>query len=104
MYIEPVGSVAPKVNVADKVSISSIRQSHVTNILCPAQGYPMPAFRYFNLIIMKTVHEFVIISQCYNILSPHNIRESIYLLSKFTLFQHFNLYRIYLQVEMIIRY
>lgn len=47
---EPVGSVAPKVNVADKGHISSTKQGHMTDILCPAQGYPMPAFRYLNLI------------------------------------------------------
>lgn len=69
-HIEPVGSVAPKVNVADKVSISSTRQGHVTNILCPSQGYPMPAFRYFNITIIfqeslklpkNFIHEFFII-------------------------------------------
>lgn len=48
--LEPVGSVAPKVNVGDKLNILSIKRGHITNILCPAQGYPMPAYRYLNSI------------------------------------------------------
>lgn len=45
--LEPVGSVAPKINVADKLGATSARQGHVIDILCPAQSYPMASFRYF---------------------------------------------------------
>lgn len=42
---EPVGSVAPNVNIGDKTSIANVRIGNNISILCPAQAYPMPAFR-----------------------------------------------------------
>lgn len=56
-FLEPVGSVAPKVNIADKIRMLSVKHGHVTDLLCPAQSYPMASFRYFH---SKTKH-FVIL-------------------------------------------
>lgn len=44
--LEPVGSVAPNVNIGDKTNIATVRIGNSCNILCPAQAYPMPAFRW----------------------------------------------------------
>lgn len=46
MSIEPVGSVAPNVNLGDKTMLANVRIGNDLSILCPAQAYPMPAFRY----------------------------------------------------------
>lgn len=43
--IEPVGSVAPKVNLADELSIARVGFGLTLSIACPAQSYPVPAFR-----------------------------------------------------------
>lgn len=43
--IEPVGSVAPKVNLADELSIARVAFGQTLNIACPAQSFPVPAFR-----------------------------------------------------------
>lgn len=44
--IEPVGSVKPNVNIGDKTNIANIRIHHQINLLCPAQAFPVPAYRY----------------------------------------------------------
>ncbi|CAD7012105.1 unnamed protein product [Ceratitis capitata] len=43
--LEPVGSVAPKVDINDKVKVAFKRQNSSLSLICPAQAYPMPAFR-----------------------------------------------------------
>jgi len=43
--IEPVGSVAPRVNKKDGFSHDSIRQGRTIAIFCPAQAYPVPFYR-----------------------------------------------------------
>lgn len=43
---EPVGSVKPKINVQDKLQTREIAQNAGFALLCPAQSYPMPAYRY----------------------------------------------------------
>jgi len=46
---EPIGSVSPKVNAGEDLkSVKGELKSHV-NLLCPAQAYPTPVFRYFSL-------------------------------------------------------
>lgn len=45
LITEPVGSVSPKINVGDEFKITKIRNGSSTNILCPAQSYPVPVFR-----------------------------------------------------------
>lgn len=43
---EPVGSVAPKVEIKDKVGIFLGKLSESLALLCPAQSYPVPLYRY----------------------------------------------------------
>jgi len=44
-FVEPVGSVAPRVNKKDGFSHDSIRQGRTIAIFCPAQAYPVPFYR-----------------------------------------------------------
>lgn len=43
--VEPVGSVAPKISVGDRRKDAEARINTSLSIFCPAQSYPMPAFR-----------------------------------------------------------
>lgn len=43
--LEPIGAVAPKVDLNDKVKISIAKNQKSVSLICPAQGFPMPAFR-----------------------------------------------------------
>ena len=42
-YVEPVGSAAPKVNLKLKAIESSLGEK--LDLVCPAQGMPIPTFR-----------------------------------------------------------
>lgn len=44
-FSEPVGSVAPKVEIKDKAGIFLAKADNSLALLCPAQSYPMPAYR-----------------------------------------------------------
>jgi len=44
-FSEPVGSVGPKVDMEDKFGVNIRESNNSLNLLCKAQGYPMPAFR-----------------------------------------------------------
>lgn len=44
-FIEPVGSVSPKVNVADELKITRGKVGSDVSLLCLAQSFPTPAFR-----------------------------------------------------------
>ncbi|XP_036333541.1 Down syndrome cell adhesion molecule-like protein Dscam2 isoform X49 [Rhagoletis pomonella] len=60
---EPVGSVAPKVEMNDKLSFA-LRQANASLcLLCPAQGYPMPAFRWYKFIEGTTRKQAVILNE-----------------------------------------
>ncbi|XP_037024226.1 Down syndrome cell adhesion molecule-like protein Dscam2 isoform X29 [Bradysia coprophila] len=59
---EPVGSVAPKVNLGDKSRILSIRHGHVFDLLCPAQSYPMASFRWYKFIEGTTRKQAVVLN------------------------------------------
>lgn len=43
--LEPVGSVAPRVNKKDGYNHDSIVQNQSLAIMCPAQAYPVPIYR-----------------------------------------------------------
>lgn len=43
--IEPVGSVAPKVSLADELQVARVRIGHILAMICRAQSYPIPVFR-----------------------------------------------------------
>lgn len=51
-YIEPVGTVSPKVNVIDQYNNFRGMVNHSLTILCPAQSYPVPVFRFAQKKIM----------------------------------------------------
>ncbi|XP_059225656.1 cell adhesion molecule Dscam2 isoform X20 [Stomoxys calcitrans] len=59
---EPVGSVAPKVDINDKVKISIIKSEASLSLVCPAQGYPMPAFRWYKFIEGTTRKQAVVLN------------------------------------------
>lgn len=43
---EPVGSVSPKKNTGDDIKVIWGEVGRNIGILCPAQAYPTPVFRY----------------------------------------------------------
>lgn len=46
LVTEPVGSVSPKKNTGDDIKVIAAAQGRNIGILCPAQAYPTPVFRY----------------------------------------------------------
>lgn len=42
---EPLGSVGPKVDDKDRLTLVNKRQGINLSLVCPAQSYPMPAYR-----------------------------------------------------------
>lgn len=45
-YAEPVGSVRPKFPSMDNINGLSTSSSDNIPLLCPAQGFPVPSYRY----------------------------------------------------------
>lgn len=45
LFAEPVGSVAPKVDVKDRITWLDKPMGQALSLLCPAQSYPMPVYR-----------------------------------------------------------
>jgi len=45
--VEPVGSVRPKIVSADKYKVVESATSDNATLLCPAQSYPVPSYRYY---------------------------------------------------------
>lgn len=43
--LEPIGSVSPKVNLADELNVLRSPALKTLSLLCPAQAYPTPVFR-----------------------------------------------------------
>ncbi|XP_017132756.1 Down syndrome cell adhesion molecule-like protein Dscam2 isoform X43 [Drosophila elegans] len=59
---EPVGSVAPKVDMQDKFGVNIRVSRNTLNLLCKAQGYPMPAFRWYKFIEGTTRKQAVVLN------------------------------------------
>ncbi|XP_026835361.1 Down syndrome cell adhesion molecule-like protein Dscam2 isoform X6 [Drosophila erecta] len=59
---EPVGSVAPKVEIKDKVGIFVAKSNSSLALLCPAQSYPIPAFRWYKFIEGTTRKQAVVLN------------------------------------------
>ncbi|XP_039227510.1 Down syndrome cell adhesion molecule-like protein Dscam2 isoform X49 [Drosophila yakuba] len=59
---EPVGSVAPKVEIKDKVGIFLAKSNVSLALLCPAQSYPIPAFRWYKFIEGTTRKQAVVLN------------------------------------------
>ncbi|XP_050081299.1 cell adhesion molecule Dscam2 isoform X49 [Anopheles maculipalpis] len=47
---EPIGSVAPRLTSGDAMRVQVERLSANITLLCPAQSYPVPAFRWYKYI------------------------------------------------------
>ncbi|XP_036333522.1 Down syndrome cell adhesion molecule-like protein Dscam2 isoform X30 [Rhagoletis pomonella] len=60
---EPVGSVAPKVDVKDRINWLDKPQGRAFSLLCPAQSYPMPAYRWYKFIEGTTRKQAVILNE-----------------------------------------
>ena len=45
IFVEPIGSAPPKFSVKDKINAFGVNVDETFAILCPAQGFPIPAFR-----------------------------------------------------------
>lgn len=43
--VEPVGSVPPKISVGERRKDAEVPLKEDLSIFCPAQSYPVPAFR-----------------------------------------------------------
>lgn len=43
--MEPVGSVGPKISVGERLKDAAAQQNSTFTLFCPAQSYPVPAFR-----------------------------------------------------------
>ncbi|XP_043064009.1 Down syndrome cell adhesion molecule-like protein Dscam2 isoform X13 [Drosophila ficusphila] len=59
---EPVGSVAPKVDMHDKMDFTIRNSNKSLNLFCKAQGFPMPAFRWYKFIEGTTRKQAVVLS------------------------------------------
>ncbi|XP_070851155.1 cell adhesion molecule Dscam1 isoform X41 [Drosophila suzukii] len=59
---EPVGSVAPKVDVKDRINWLDKPRGQALNLLCPAQSYPMPAYRWYKFIEGTTRKQAVVLN------------------------------------------
>lgn len=44
-YIEPVGSVGPRLLSGNDIKVIDVALSYTITLLCPAQAYPVPYFR-----------------------------------------------------------
>nr|NP_001036504.1 down syndrome cell adhesion molecule 1, isoform AV [Drosophila melanogaster]ABI31055.1 down syndrome cell adhesion molecule 1, isoform AV [Drosophila melanogaster] len=59
---EPVGSVAPKVDIKDEINYARVGQDRSLAIVCPAQSYPVPAFRWYKFIEGTTRKQAVVLN------------------------------------------
>lgn len=55
---EPIGSVSPKVNAVDELNVVRGGASKTLSLLCPAQAYPTPVFRYIKIPCDKLINYF----------------------------------------------
>lgn len=46
-FKEPVGSVGPRINLVDKLGFAVNEEHTSLALFCPAQSFPVPAFRYY---------------------------------------------------------
>uniref|UniRef100_A0A1B0AGE9 Uncharacterized protein n=1 Tax=Glossina pallidipes TaxID=7398 RepID=A0A1B0AGE9_GLOPL len=66
--LEPMGSVAPKINANDELTMVRSRLQQNVTLLCPAQSYPVPVFRQFKKGNLSLKQYFL-----YNVLEPVDI-------------------------------
>lgn len=54
IFLEPMGSVAPKVDTRDEFTYARVRLDQDKALICPAQSYPVPVFRWDKKIKEQT--------------------------------------------------
>ncbi|XP_052841689.1 cell adhesion molecule Dscam2 isoform X19 [Drosophila gunungcola] len=59
---EPVGSVSPKINTGEDFKNLKGKSGQDLSILCPAQGYPQPFFRWYKFIEGTTRKQAVVLN------------------------------------------
>ncbi|KRJ98245.1 dscam, isoform N [Drosophila yakuba] len=59
---EPVGSVQPKISVGERRKDAEVRTHGDLSIFCPAQSYPVPAFRWYKFIEGTTRKQAVVLN------------------------------------------
>ncbi|XP_070851126.1 cell adhesion molecule Dscam1 isoform X9 [Drosophila suzukii] len=59
---EPVGSVPPKISVGERRKDAEVPQQGDISIFCPAQSYPVPAFRWYKFIEGTTRKQAVVLN------------------------------------------
>ncbi|XP_033234748.1 Down syndrome cell adhesion molecule-like protein Dscam2 isoform X44 [Drosophila pseudoobscura] len=59
---EPVGSVPPKISVGERRKDAEVRLHGDLCIFCPAQSYPVPAFRWYKFIEGTTRKQAVVLN------------------------------------------
>ncbi|KQS70968.1 LOW QUALITY PROTEIN: uncharacterized protein Dere_GG10759 [Drosophila erecta] len=59
---EPVGSVPPKISVGERRKDAEVLRHGDLSIFCPAQSYPVPAFRWYKFIEGTTRKQAVVLN------------------------------------------
>nr|XP_044249302.1 Down syndrome cell adhesion molecule-like protein Dscam2 isoform X11 [Drosophila takahashii] len=59
---EPISGAAPRVALIQKTNIEYVRLSGIAAIMCPAQGFPVPAFRWYKFIEGTTRKQAVVLN------------------------------------------
>nr|NP_001036509.1 down syndrome cell adhesion molecule 1, isoform M [Drosophila melanogaster]ABI31060.1 down syndrome cell adhesion molecule 1, isoform M [Drosophila melanogaster] len=59
---EPVGSVQPKISVGERRKDAEVPKHGDLSIFCPAQSYPVPAFRWYKFIEGTTRKQAVVLN------------------------------------------
>ncbi|XP_067628011.1 cell adhesion molecule Dscam1 isoform X11 [Eurosta solidaginis] len=60
---EPVGSVAPKVDIKDEINYARAELGRSFALICPAQSYPVPIYRWYKFIEGTTRKQAVILNE-----------------------------------------
>lgn len=50
--LDPVGTKAPNLPLKDKLILSGSRVEEVLTLICHAQGFPVPSFRYLKMLFV----------------------------------------------------
>ncbi|XP_034653897.1 Down syndrome cell adhesion molecule-like protein Dscam2 isoform X12 [Drosophila subobscura] len=59
---EPVGSVAPKISVGERLKDAGAQSNETFTLFCPAQAYPVPFFRWYKFIEGTTRKQAVVLN------------------------------------------
>ncbi|KRF98090.1 uncharacterized protein Dwil_GK22019, isoform BA [Drosophila willistoni] len=59
---EPIGSVSPKITNADDLKHVKVKSFHSLSLLCPAQAYPQPIYRWYKFIEGTTRKQAVVLN------------------------------------------